>query len=71
MNNIAESLKQSLKELYFEIHGIYEPGSEHIFNDCYCAAVDLFRPGMTFRIYFTLGKDNQIKVEHAERWYFG
>ena len=64
---MEKALAQALKGLYFEIHAIYEPNE----RGWYCAAVDLFRPGMTFRIYFTLGEDNQIKVEHAERWYFG
>ena len=68
---MKKALEQALKDLYFEIYGIYEPDDSHIFSDCHCAAVDLFRPGMTFRIYFTLEKDNQIKVKHAERWYFG
>ena len=68
---MEKALAQALKGLYFKIHVIYEPDGGHAFGDCYCAAVDLFHPGMTFRIYFTLEKDNQIKVKHAERWYFG
>ena len=54
------------KDVYCDVHAVYDPdGSEH-FGDCHCAAVDLLAPGLTFRVYF---KGEQ--VEHVERWHFG
>lgn len=64
---IFEAMTQLLKDLYFELHAVYEPNE----RGWYCAAVDLFHPGMTFRIYFTLDENGQIKVEDVNRWHFG
>ena len=64
--NLSEALQNPLKEL----HAIYEPDGSELFGDCYCAAVDLFAPGLTFRIYFKM-VDGQVKIEWAERWRFG
>jgi len=64
---IFEAITQLLRGLHFEIHAVYEPDE----RGWYCAAVDLFYPGMTFRIYFTLDESGQIKVHDVNRWYFG
>ena len=66
-----EQLRSQLKNIYFDVHAIYEPdGSDSIWGRRYCAAVDLFRQGLTFRLYFSI-QDGEIYVEHVERWYFG
>ena len=57
--------------LYAEIHAVSELGTNTAFPDWYCAAVDLFRPGMTFRLYFTIGEDGEIRVEDLARWWMG
>lgn len=62
------AMEKSLQNVHFEIHAIYEPDGD---SGWHCAAVDLFRPGMTFRLYFTLRENHEIYVEHMERWYFG
>lgn len=64
---VREAIEKSFQSIYFEVHAIYEP-EEH---GWYTAAVDLFQPGMTFRVYFTLTEDQQIQVENAERWFMG
>ena len=56
--------------MYCEIHAIYEPDGSAINGDCFCAAVDLFKPGFTFEIYFRATEDN-IEIVDISRWYFG
>ena len=41
------------------------------YDDCYMAAVDLFKPGMTFRIYFKQQYGEKPTIEDVERWHFG
>ena len=53
-----------------EIHAVYEPEGSKPFGAFFCAAVDLFKPGLTFRIWFKLENDVPV-VEWAERWHFG
>jgi len=65
------SLGGALHETYAKVHAIYGPGNNSLHPDWYCAAADLFRQDLTFRIYFTIEADSQIQVEHVERWYFG
>lgn len=65
------AMKGMIQNIYFDLHAIYEPGTHSYKKDWYCAAVDLFNPGMTFKVYFTLDKDGQIHVEEVSRWLFG
>lgn len=68
-----EQMHEELKALYVEVHAIYEPegtASDPYLGDCYCAAVDLFRPGLTFRIWFKIA-DSKIEFRSGDRWYFG
>lgn len=53
------------------MHAIYEPDEHEVFGDCYMAAVDLFHPGLTFKVFFALDEKGSFQVQHAERWYFG
>ena len=62
---VWNAVKQMMDGLYYKLHTIYEP-DEHGWN---CAAVDLFRPGMTFRLYFETGENNMIDIKHMERWF--
>lgn len=41
------------------------------FGDCYLAAVDLLKKGMTFRIYFKHTYGEKPTIEYVERWHFG
>lgn len=75
MSDLVQDQKMydAVKELgqYIDVHAVYKPdGTDGIFGDCYCAALDMFAPGITFRIYFKM-VDEQIKIEQAERWRFG
>lgn len=54
-----------------DLHAIYDRGSDSNFPECYCAAADLFRAGMTYKVFFTLTEDGQIWVEDLQRWFFG
>lgn len=71
---LYQKLTDSLQNPYTELRAVYEPENtgieDNIFNNCYSAAVDLFRPGMTFRIWFT-HENGKIEIIHAERWFFG
>ena len=68
---INEALKNALKDIYTEIHAVYEPDGNGFLRDCYTAAVDLFSWEFTFRIWFRINDDGSIKVENVERWHFG
>ncbi len=67
VNSVWNAVKQMMDGLYYKLHTIYEP-DEH---GWYCAAVDLFRPSMTFRLYFEIGENNMIDIKHLERWFLG
>ena len=69
-NELYQQLKNAIKDIYVDVHAIYEPDGSEFLGDCYCAAVDLFSFDFTFRIYFKI-VDEKIKVEHVERWRFG
>lgn len=64
---ITDELYQKLGNAYIDVHSIYEPDDK----GRYLAAVDLFTPGTTFKVYFKLGDDGNIIVENIERWFFG
>ena len=68
---LYKQLRSVIQSLYAEIHAVYEPGTNTACPEWYCAAADLFRPGMTFRLYFTIGEDGKIKVEECSRWWMG
>lgn len=70
-HNLYTKLENTIKQLYFEIHAIYEPEGDEGFDAYYCAAVDLFREGDTYRVYFKLDENGNIEVKHLERWFFG
>lgn len=56
MIDLKESLCITINNIYFDVHAIYEPSGGEIFCGRYCAAVDLFVHGMTFRIYFKINE---------------
>lgn len=62
--------ENSILEMYFKLHAIYEPDRSTINGDCFCAAVDIFKPGFIFRIYFKL-IDNIIIIVDVDRWFMG
>jgi len=66
----AEDLKMALGAPYLELHAVYEPDGSQIFGDCYCAAVDLFQRGMTFRVWFKY-EDSKVNIVDVSRWCFG
>ena len=67
--NLYRSLEKTISQMYCQVHAIYEPDGAAI-NDCFCAAVDLFKPGFTFKIYFRTIEDN-IDIIDISKWYFG
>lgn len=67
---LYEQLQTAIREMHSEIHAIYEPDGSEFFGDCYCAAVDLFSPAFTFRVYFKI-VDGELDIQHVERWNFG
>lgn len=68
---IAEKFSAFMGGIFVDIHAVYDKGCDTGYPECYCAAVDLFRPGMTFRVYFTLDEAGQISVVDLQRWWFG
>ncbi len=53
------------------IQEIYEPDPAELLPDCYMAAVDLFRPGQTYKVFFKIDENGHVDVWHIERWRFG
>lgn len=70
-NKLYEQLKNTIQNVYFDIHAIYEPEGGKVFEDCYCAAVDFYKPGSTYRVYFKLDDTGNIEIEHLGTWFFG
>ena len=68
---VSEKISVFMGALFVDIHAVYEKGGHSNHPEWYCAAVDLFRPGMTFRAYFTLDEYGQIFVEDLQQWRFG
>lgn len=64
---VADAIKGGVKE----VHAVYAPENNTINPGWLSAAVDLFRHGQTYRVYFSHDGNNQIRIEHLERWYFG
>ena len=61
------ALGRSLRNAYYRVHAIYESDERGWF----CAVVDVFEPGITFRIYFTVERNHLIQIQDAERWFIG
>lgn len=70
-DNLYDKLEKTLKDIYFDVHAIYEPDGDGPYGDCYMAAVDLFVQGITFQIFFKHQADEKLTVEYVERWRFG
>jgi len=68
---LYEKFKAFMGSVCVDLHAIYEKGSDSHHPEFYCAAADLFRPGMTYRVYFILDDAGQIRVEDLQRWFFG
>lgn len=49
---LYEKLEVVMKYAYVDVHAIYDPDGSESYGDCYCAAVNLYQQGMTFRVYF-------------------
>ena len=52
------------------VHAIYAP-ENNFYPGWLCAAVDLFRSGRTYRVYFSNDGDGRIQIEDISRWRFG
>lgn len=70
VDDLCVKLEQLIRELYINIWTIYPPAGDNYYGDCYLAAVDMFIPGSTFKIWFK-EDEGQIEIAHIERWYFG
>lgn len=68
---LYQQVAGALKSRFVGIHAIYAPGSNSLEPEWYLAAVDLFEPGQTYKVYFTLDEKRGIRVKLLERWYFG
>ena len=70
-NEVFEKFENTVKNIHFEVHAVYEPDDSEVFGGCYLAAVDLFNPGTTYKVWFKINDEGTICVEHLERWWFG
>lgn len=53
-----------------EVHAIYRPDNNY-YPGWLLAAVDLFRAGQTYKVYFSNEGDGQVRIEDICRWKFG
>lgn len=67
---LYDQMKDVFQDAYVELLAIYEPDGYGFTGAWYCAAVDLFMPGLTFRVWFEM-VDGAIRVRWADRWHFG
>lgn len=67
---LYRAVKEACGTCALEVHALYAPEDTHM-PGWYSTAVDLFRPGMTFRVYFSLDDDGRVLIEDLRRWYFG
>lgn len=73
-----EGLYKAVKDVFWgcavEVHAIYAP-ENNCRPDWLSAAVDLFRLGNTYRVWFTYNGANtgsyHIYIEHLEKWWMG
>ena len=68
---LYQLIENTMKNPHVELHAIYEPEAGDPVPDCYLAAIDLFKTGQTYRLYFKIDENDQIEVVHLERWRFG
>lgn len=74
---LYEALEGALRDFCGElnhlfIHAIYEPeddGGPH--EGQYLAAVDLYEPGETYRVWFEINPDDVIIIGDTKRWLMG
>jgi hypothetical protein len=70
---LYEALEGALRDFcgeinYIFIHAIYEPEDDGgPYEGQYCAAMDLYEPGMTYRVYFEINPDDVIIIGDVER----
>lgn len=64
-------LQEYLSACPVEIHAIYDPDGVPPYGDFYCAAVDLFKSGETFKVYFTIDENGEFYIHQMTRWFFG
>ena len=58
--------------VYVKVFAIYEPdddGGKH--EGMYHAAVDMYRRGETYHVWFVVNDDDSITISDQERWYMG
>jgi len=69
-----EGLYQAVKDAFggcaVEVHAVYAPETNY-YPGWLSAAVDLFRHGNTYRVFFSHDGNYQLRVEHLQEWRFG
>lgn len=74
---LYEALEGALRDFcgelnYIFIHAVYEPEDDGgPYEGQYCAAVDLYEPGETYRVYFEINSDDVLIIGDAKRWFMG
>lgn len=71
---LYKAVQDALSTCAVEVHAIYAPENNYR-PGWISAAVDLFRSGNTYRVWFTYGGANtgsrHIYIEHLEKWWMG
>ncbi len=66
---INKQFRNAMKCSFHKVRAIYEPLGYGPYGECYIAAIDMFKPGMTFRLYFKVNGDGTFYAEHIEKWH--
>lgn len=67
---LYRALSDAFNGCAVSVHAIYMP-EKNYYPGCFMAAVDLFRSGRTYRVYFANEGKGRIRIEDISRWRFG
>lgn len=74
---LYEALEDALRDVcgemnYIFINAIYEPEDDRGPHEGqYRATVDLYEPGETYHVYFTINDDDMLIIGDTKRWFMG
>lgn len=67
---LYHALSEAFNGCAVNVHAIYMP-EKNYYPRCFMAAVDLFRSGRTYRVYFANEGKGRIRIEDISHWRFG
>ena len=69
-SELYQTVSHAFNGCAVEVHAIYQPDNNFM-PGWFLAAVDLFKSGRTYRVYFSNVGNGKIQIEDISRWRFG